>query len=311
MTSWILPSNEKYYNLLEALSDLGTITWRFPYARHEFAVGDTVYVYAGKPKQRLTAVLRAENLPSTEIDDSSYYAATSTSSKQEQQDKKKTIAFTADLKLMSFVPHAASRQLMLSDLIREGLKSHPMRMNKLPTVVAEYIEGILSSVRRGADDVAEGLEIDSRLVRELEGQIEEKDYAVEDEYSSTKTRGSAQYVFAKQVKNNYGYKCAVTGISTPEFLIASHIVPWAMDKRIRLDPSNGICLSVLVDKAFETGALVIDETLEISVSVSLAESDSDLYELLRPYQGTSLRRPLSGAPNPEYLLQRMQLSKDR
>lgn len=35
-------------------------------------------------------------------------------------------------------------------------------------------------------------------------------------------------------------------------VIASHIVPWCEDKTNRLNPSNGLCLSAIHDKAFDS-----------------------------------------------------------
>lgn len=64
-----------------------------------------------------------------------------------------------------------------------------------------------------------------------------------------------QSVFRQIVLANYDGKCALTGIDIPELLIASHIVPWAENKDERLNPSNGICLSALYDKAFDKGLL--------------------------------------------------------
>ena len=58
-----------------------------------------------------------------------------------------------------------------------------------------------------------------------------------------------QNVFRAMILNNYRTRCAITGIDIPELLIASHIIPWAKDEENRLNPSNGICLSALYDKA--------------------------------------------------------------
>ncbi|MFF2842421.1 HNH endonuclease [Paenarthrobacter sp. NPDC057981] len=76
-----------------------------------------------------------------------------------------------------------------------------------------------------------------------------------DQIVSAKTRGSAQRAFAQALKSNYNWRCAITGISKPDFLVASHIVPWSKAPGIRLDPRNGICLSTFVDRAFDTGYL--------------------------------------------------------
>jgi predicted restriction endonuclease len=52
----------------------------------------------------------------------------------------------------------------------------------------------------------------------------------------------------------WGGRCALTGITEPALLRASHIVPWAdcADEQ-RLDVHNGLLLSSLWDAAFDAG----------------------------------------------------------
>lgn len=45
----------------------------------------------------------------------------------------------------------------------------------------------------------------------------------------------------------------MSGLAEPRLLIASHIVPWSKDKTNRLNPSNGLCLSAIHDRAFDQG----------------------------------------------------------
>jgi predicted restriction endonuclease len=123
-----------------------------------------------------------------------------------------------------------------------------------------------------------------------------------------KTRGSAQRAFANAVKSNYGYRCAITGIESRDFLVASHIVPWSEDQRIRLDPSNGICLSVLMDRAFETGHLLIGDDLSIRINWPKVGNDGVLRSQLAPYDGQKLRHPKAGAARPAYLRRRRALA---
>jgi predicted restriction endonuclease len=77
-------------------------------------------------------------------------------------------------------------------------------------------------------------------------------------------------------KANYGNRCAITGITTRSFLIAAHVVPWSEDQSIRLDPSNGICLSLLVDRAFENGCLEIEDDYTIRIDWGRVGGDSEL-----------------------------------
>lgn len=148
-------------------------------------------------------------------------------------------------------------------------------------------------------------------VDELEGfrdKIANESYAVADTIATVKTRGSAQRAFAEVVKSNYGFRCAITGINTADFLVASHIVPWSQDPSIRLDPSNGLCLSSLMDRAFEKGYIYIEDDLSISVNWSKVGDDAALGDLLKAHDGQKLATVASGAPRKNYLKRRRALS---
>jgi len=165
----------------------------------------------------------------------------------------------------------------------------------------------VSSRVLGDDAAAEGLPSDPNEEQALEDQIAAEIFGVPDATATVKTRGSAQRAFAARVKKNYGYRCALTGISTPEFLIASHIVPWSMDESIRLDPRNGICLSLLVDRAFESGLLRINDDLTVVLDHGRVDNDPDLKKQLAPFDGASLTAPAQESPKAEYLQRRRNL----
>lgn len=157
------------------------------------------------------------------------------------------------------------------------------------------------------DASAETLETDPDEVEAFRNQIERKSFEVPDSTATVKTRGSAQKAFADAVKANYGYRCAITGITTKEFLIAAHIVPWSKDQTIRLDPSNGICLSLLVDRAFEKGYLLIEDDHTIRIDWDRVGDDDALRSGLEPYEGRTLNAPAEGGPKLEYLQRRRAL----
>lgn len=141
-------------------------------------------------------------------------------------------------------------------------------------------------------------------------RIENEDYAVSDLLVSAKSRGSAQRAFSKKVKQNYGYRCAITGITEKSFLVGAHIVPWGADESIRLDPTNGICLSVLVDKAFEFGFIEVDDDLKVRV-ISERFSDKTLLKELMNYDGATLYIPADYSPKREYLERRRAMNKEK
>jgi hypothetical protein len=173
----------------------------------------------------------------------------------------------------------------------------------------EKLEARFPALPQG-DAVAERLEADPTEVAEFSEQILHRNYGVADATATVKTRGSAQRAFAGAVKSNYGYRCAITGISTRDFLVAAHIVPWSEDHSIRLDPSNGICLSLLVDRAFENGHLVIEDDLTVRIDWDRVGSDEALKIQLAPYDGKKASTPTRGAPEPAFLRRRRTLVID-
>lgn len=61
-----------------------------------------------------------------------------------------------------------------------------------------------------------------------------------------------QRFFRTAVLSAYNGRCCITGLSFPNLLVASHIVPWSHDKDNRVNPRNGLLLSALHDKAFDS-----------------------------------------------------------
>lgn len=181
------------------------------------------------------------------------------------------------------------------------------------TQVTEVIDELLRRlearfpVASQGDAAAEMLEADPEEFEAFREQIQQESYEVADSTATIKTRGSAQRAFAEAVKANYGYRCAITGVTSRDFLVASHIVPWSKDQAIRLDPSNGICLSLLVDRAFENGYLQIADNLTIHVDWGKVGDDDVLRAQLEPYDGKTLRAPTNAPPRPEYLQRRRAL----
>lgn len=157
------------------------------------------------------------------------------------------------------------------------------------------------------DQQAEAAQVDPDLVRMLERNMECGNFSVDDQDGTARVRGSAQKAFADRVKSNYGWKCAITGISTRAFLVASHIVPWSEDIRIRTDPSNGICLSTFADRAFDTGFLEITPSGRTQVRWDNVDDDGALRAEFQRIDNIELYVPTFGAPDPAKLAQRIDL----
>lgn len=112
-----------------------------------------------------------------------------------------------------------------------------------------------------------------------------------------------QGFFRQAVLSSYGFKCCVSGLSVPELLIASHIVPWRADKANRLNPRNGLCLSAIHDRAFDQGLLTISEDMCVVLSKKLKQikSASFVDSTFRVYDGQPIHLPLKFFPDAEFL----------
>lgn len=109
--------------------------------------------------------------------------------------------------------------------------------------------------------------------------------------------------FRRSVLTSYRATCCITGIQNEKLLFASHIVPWSVDTKNRLNPRNGLCLSALHDRAFDQGLMtVMPDTLEVRVSPALmSEGHPKLQDALLRFDGCPIATPERFAPDPAFL----------
>jgi len=81
-----------------------------------------------------------------------------------------------------------------------------------------------------------------------------------------------QAFFRSSVAANFDNRCAISGLDITNLLIASHIIPWKDNKSKRCDPSNGLLLSSLHDRAFDCGLITLSDSLAVVVSPKVAEN---------------------------------------
>src|SRR5579863_3155415 len=85
-----------------------------------------------------------------------------------------------------------------------------------------------------------------------------------------------QGFFRAAVLASYGSRCCITGLSIPQLLTASHIVPWSIDVKNRTNPRNGLCLNALHDRAFDCGLLTVTLDMRVIISPRIKRKKSDL-----------------------------------
>jgi putative restriction endonuclease len=82
--------------------------------------------------------------------------------------------------------------------------------------------------------------------------------------------------FRKDLLKFYDARCAVTGVSELDLLIASHIKPWSISNDYeRLDLANGILLEAGIDRLFDKGFISFEPSGEILISPKLSSTDKD------------------------------------
>jgi putative restriction endonuclease len=111
-----------------------------------------------------------------------------------------------------------------------------------------------------------------------------------------------QNFFRRAVLASYQGRCCMCGLSEPRLLIASHIVPWSKDKANRLNPSNGLCLSALHDRAFDKGLITLTDDWKVVLSDELRNRNEPFVQsALMPLEGRVIEVPERFIPDPAFL----------
>ena len=86
--------------------------------------------------------------------------------------------------------------------------------------------------------------------------------------------------FRADLLQSYDDRCPLTGVDMPEVLRASHIKPWHKASHIeRLDPDNGLLLSVHLDLLFDKGLISFENNGAIKLSPRLKSAVIGAYGL--------------------------------
>lgn len=159
----------------------------------------------------------------------------------------------------------------------------------------------------------ERLAVESQLLRQqLDEQMPqvfevESDLLIPEDFTGeTKqvitTQRIKQHFFRRAVLSSYRGRCCMSGLSEPKLLIASHIVPWSIDKANRLNPSNGLCLSAIHDRAFDKGLITLSDDLTIVISAQIQKcNDTFMKEIFMPLNGKKIELPDRFTPDMSFV----------
>jgi len=169
---------------------------------------------------------------------------------------------------------------------------------------------------RGVKGMSNASALDHEIWSEFYGRWDDlaratADVPLDDEASADTERRAetmqriGQAFFRRTVLAAWDNACAVTALSVPTLLRASHIVPWSADEANRLNPRNGLCLNALHDAAFDRGLMTIDESLRIVYARDLrtALRNAEHGGFMTRFEGERLRTPDRFRPEDAFLAQ--------
>ena len=112
-----------------------------------------------------------------------------------------------------------------------------------------------------------------------------------------------QGFFRAAVLAAYGSRCCITGLSVPQLLNASHIVPWSIDLKNRTNPRNGLCLNAIHDRAFDCGLLTVSPDLKVKLStkIRVAGREEAAEAFLYQFENAPISLPRRFAPDEIFL----------
>lgn len=129
----------------------------------------------------------------------------------------------------------------------------------------------------------------------------EQDFTGDTRIASARQRVKQSF-FRRAVLSGYGEKCCVSRVSDRRFLVASHIVAWSEDASIRLHPGNGLCLSVIHDKAFDSHLFSLTDDYRVVLSKQLKQTRDDfLRQIFWPVDGRQIALPERFRPEAAFL----------
>ncbi|MFQ5608271.1 MAG: HNH endonuclease [Candidatus Zixiibacteriota bacterium] len=112
-----------------------------------------------------------------------------------------------------------------------------------------------------------------------------------------------QSFFRRTVLSSYQEQCAMCLLNVPALLTASHIIPWKTDVTRRADPTNGLSLCALHDRAFDRGLITLNEKHCIVVSQELLKDPVCVLHrsAFHQLEGQPLLKPDRFSPDPSTL----------
>lgn len=143
----------------------------------------------------------------------------------------------------------------------------------------EYATDVCLTICHPANDLTNHLHLLGSIFEtaaSMSADPEVSDTPVTEAIEQVKER-LGQHIYRTRLLANWDNACAVTGLTDPRLLRASHAKPWkdATDTE-RLDPANGFPLAVHLDALFDAGLISFANGGIILMSPSLSQQSMDI-----------------------------------
>ena len=174
---------------------------------------------------------------------------------------------------------------------RKGLPNASSADEKMWTEMKADWGGFFSEVAQAMESVGEGVAPDPDIESDYSGGTR----------LVTREERIGHSLFRRSILSAYNHRCCISGLSVPRLLTSGHIRPWALDVANRLNPSNGLCLSVIHHKAFDTGIISIREDMKVMVSRVSVPSDDFFEHAITSFEGKKITLPEKFWPDKDFL----------
>lgn len=148
-------------------------------------------------------------------------------------------------------------------------------------------QNALATLLRRAAELAHALP--NQAMRDFDASLQQELEQLPDQLKGTEVerlvrQRVGQQAFRSAMLDYWGGTCAVTGITLPELLRASHAKPWAdcASNAERLDVFNGFLLSAQLDALFDRFLISFGDEGEILVSSGISPADKGFLRLDQP-----------------------------
>lgn len=165
------------------------------------------------------------------------------------------------------------------------------------------VEQIWAEFQQESAAIADEIEtLNDRIANYGETEVVESPAGPSERLALVKAR-RVQSFFRRAVLTSYGHRCALTGLSEPAMLNASHILPWHAAESERANPANGLCLNALHDRAFDRGLITFDPDLRVVLSPRISDFTTlgTMADTFRAVEGERLALPTRFLPSARFL----------